>query len=176
MDDLSREMGMSKKTLYTFVENKDELVFHVVQNHILREKTKTESIIHHSKNSIDEFLQIIIHNNEELNSLNQNVIHDLQKYHPRSWNLLIEFTEMYVFNHILHNLKKGIKEGLYREDLNTEIIAFIYISSIDSILKNIHNKKTEKNIATTIKEYANYHLNGIVSDKGRDYIIKNIIN
>ena len=175
MDDLSREMSISKKTLYTFVDNKDELVYLVVQNHIAREKIKSESIIHHSKDSVDEFIQIIMHNHEELNSLNENVIYDLQKYHPKSWNLLLEFTEQYIFNHILHNLKRGIKEGFYREDMNPETIALIYISSIDSILKNIHLKHTEKNVAKTIREYAIYHLNGIVSDNGKELVKKYFI-
>lgn len=175
MDDLSREMSISKKTLYTFVDNKDELVYLVVQNHIDKEKEKSEAAIHQSKNSLDEFIKIIMHNHDELNSLNQNVIYDLQKYHPKSWGLLVEFTEIYIFNHILHNLKRGIKEGLYRDDMNPETIAFIYISSIDAILKNIHAKNKDINVATTLKEYAMYHLHGILSDKGKVFL-KNHFN
>lgn len=176
MDDLSREMSISKKTLYTFVDSKDDLVYLVVQNHISREKEKSTLISKKSINAIDEFLQIILHNNDELSSLNKNVIYDLNKYHPKSWNLLTGFTEEYIFNHILHNLKRGVKEELYREDMNPELIAFIYINSIDAILKNIHNKKTDKDIATTIKEYAIYHLHGIVSEKGRNYIHNHLKN
>jgi AcrR family transcriptional regulator len=93
MDDLSREMSISKKTLYVFVDNKEELVYLVVQNHIHREKKKVEEVIKNSKNSIDEFLQIIMHNHDELNTLNPSVIYDLQKYHPKSWSLFTEFTE-----------------------------------------------------------------------------------
>jgi AcrR family transcriptional regulator len=176
MDDLSREMSISKKTLYTFVNSKDDLVYLVVQSHISREKEKSKAIAQNSINAIDEFLQIILHNNDELNSLNKNVIYDLNKYHPKSWNLLTSFTEVYIFNHILHNLKRGVKEELYREDMNPELIAYIYINSIDAILKNIHNKKTDKYIATTIKEYAIYHLHGIVSEKGRNYIHHHLQN
>ncbi|MEI6311813.1 MAG: TetR/AcrR family transcriptional regulator [Bacteroidota bacterium] len=176
MDDLSREMSISKKTLYTFVDSKDDLVYLVVQNHISREKEKSAAISIKSINAIDEFLQIILHNNDELSSLNKNVIYDLNKYHPKSWNLLTGFTEEYIFNHILQNLKRGVKEELYREDMNPELISFIYINSIDAILKNIHNKKTDKDIATTIKEYAIYHLHGIVSEKGRNYIHNNLKN
>ena len=176
MDDLSREMSISKKTLYTFVDSKDDLVYLVVQNHISREKEKSTVISKKSINAIDEFLQIILHNNDELSSLNKNVIYDLNKYHPKSWNLLTGFTEEYIFNHILQNLKRGVKEELYREDMNPELISFIYINSIDAILKSIHNKKTDKDIATTIKEYAIYHLHGIVSEKGRNYIHNNLKN
>jgi AcrR family transcriptional regulator len=176
MDDLSREMSISKKTLYVFVDNKEELVYLVVQNHIHREKKKVEEVIKNSKNSIDEFLQIIMHNHDELNTLNPSVIYDLQKYHPKSWSLFTEFTEKYIFNHILHNLKRGVKEGIYRNDMNLEVIAFIYINSIDAILKNLNDKKTDNALASTMKEYAFYHLHGIVSNEGLHYLNNHLKN
>lgn len=176
MDDLSRDMSISKKTLYNFIDNKDEIVYLVVQNHINREKSKSEAVIHHSVNAIDEFLKIVSNNQSELNSINKNVLFDLQKYHPKSWNLLLEFTEVYIYNHILHNINRGIREELYRSDLNPELIAFIYVRSIDAILKQPFQHQTNYSLANTLKEFTFYHLHGIISKNGKEYLQHIITN
>jgi hypothetical protein len=60
--------------------------------------------------------------------------------------------------------------------MNLEVIAFIYINSIDAILKNLNDKKTENGLAATMKEYAFYHLHGIVSNEGLHYLNNHLKN
>ncbi|MBL7825786.1 MAG: helix-turn-helix transcriptional regulator, partial [Saprospiraceae bacterium] len=54
MDDVARELGISKKTLYTFVESKDDLVKKVLERHIMQEKRDCEVMYERAQNAIQE--------------------------------------------------------------------------------------------------------------------------
>lgn len=170
MDDLSKEMRISKKTLYSFVANKEELVFLVIKNHLHEEKNKVDETVKQASNSIEEFVMILMYNYSQINEMNASTLYDIQKYYPQSWDQFTEYKEKYIQVYILQNLQKGIKEGLYRSELNPEIIALIYVNSIDTIF-NISTEKFNKNdIGNMLREYVTYHLHGIVSDKGKEYL------
>jgi AcrR family transcriptional regulator len=170
MDDLSKEMRISKKTLYSFVANKEELVFLVIKNHLHEEKNKVDETVKQASNSIEEFVMILMYNYSQINEMNASTLYDIQKYYPQSWDQFTEYKEKYIQVYILQNLQKGIKEGLYRSELNPEIIALIYVNSIDTIF-NISTEKFNKNdIGNMLREYVTYHLHGIVSDQGKEYL------
>jgi len=170
MDDLSKEMRISKKTLYTFVSNKEELVFLVIKNHLSQEKKKVEETIKNASNSIEEFIMILMFNYERIHEMNPSTLFDIQKYYPQSWDQFSEHKEKYIQSYILQNLKKGIDEGFYRIELNPEIIALIYVNTIDVIIRLCSEKIDKNNIAVMLKEYVNYHLHGIVSLKGKEHL------
>jgi hypothetical protein len=163
-------MRISKKTLYSFVANKEELVFLVIKNHLHEEKNKVDETVKQASNSIEEFVMILMYNYSQINEMNASTLYDIQKYYPQSWDQFTEYKEKYIQVYILQNLQKGIKEGLYRSELNPEIIALIYVNSIDTIF-NISTEKFNKNdIGNMLREYVTYHLHGIVSDQGKEYL------
>ncbi len=170
MDDLSKEMRISKKTLYYFVENKEQLVFLVIQNHLKQEQKKVEETTKKASNSIEEFVMILMTSYSQISEMNASTLYDIQKYYPQSWDQFTEHKEKYIQSYILHNLQKGITEELYRSELNPEIIALIYINCIDVIIRISSEKYDKNNMAIMLREYVNYHLHGIVSAKGKEYL------
>jgi hypothetical protein len=51
------------------------------------------------------------------------MFHDLQKYHPQAWKLFLEFQQECMVKSLVDNMEKGIKQGLYREEINIPIVA-----------------------------------------------------
>jgi hypothetical protein len=174
MDDLSREMGISKKTLYSFVENKEELVMKVMQNFLHGDKCRVEDSLKNASNSIDEFIMMQMDNFSRMHELNSSTLYDIQKYYPQCWKLFTEHKEKYIYAYMIQNLTKGQEEGLYRADLNAEIIAHIYINSIEILIQSGLEKFEKKSIVDLIREYVTYHLHGIVSEKGKEYLNNNL--
>ena len=71
---------------------------------------------------------------QRLNNVNPTIFFDLQKHHNEAWQILEKHKWNFVLNAVRSNLNRGINEKLYRDDLNVEIIARLYIATIDTIM------------------------------------------
>jgi TetR/AcrR family transcriptional regulator, cholesterol catabolism regulator len=165
MDDIARELGISKKTLYVYVENKEDLIKKSLTLHIVREQAQIEIFLNTAPNSLDAFVKIGMHVQQEIQNLNPVLMYDLQKYHRDIWLLMEGFQKEIVYTFILSNIKKGIAEGLYRSNLNAEILAKCYLSAMplfgDTDLFRLYAP------AEIHKQFITYHIHGLVTDKGR---------
>ena len=172
MDDVSCELGMSKKTLYQYFENKEELIHKVTQNHFTCQNKVIEHIIHHSKTAIDEMIGISNWMNTMSKNLNPSLVFDLKKYHPQSWQIFNDHRNTEVYNCIKHNLEQGIQEGLYREELDIEVLARIYIARMEMLLDAEIFPYDKFPPEKTFKVFMDYHIRGLATTKGIKYLEK----
>ncbi len=170
MDDIARELGISKKTIYCFVENKAELVKLTMQNYLNQEREQLEAILKSSKNSVDEMIQMASYFFNQVREFNPSALNDLHKYYPETWAIYNEYRFHFILGMITRNLESGIKQGLYRDDLNADVIAKIYIASVDVLINQQLFPSKKYVFIDTYKEYLNYHLRGIVSTQGLKYL------
>jgi AcrR family transcriptional regulator len=170
MDDVAKELGMSKKTIYQFVENKAELVKSTMQYYLEEERTQLEAILKTSKNSVDEMIQMVAYFFNQVREFNPSALNDLQKYYPETWAIYNEYRFDFMMGMITRNMQDGIKQGLYRNDLNADVIAKVYIFSVDVLINQQLFPSKKYVFIDTYKEYLNYHLRGIVSAKGLKYL------
>jgi len=170
MDDISSHLGISKKTLYQYVDDKKDLVKKGLTLLIEHEKQMLCNANEDSETAIDELIGVTKCVSSEIGEMHPSVIFDLQKYHPSAWKLMEDHKKDFIYNMMLENLKRGIKEGYYRENINPVVIANIYIGMIDNMLnpKNPKNKNTSMDKLHT--EIIRYHIKGIANDKGLDYL------
>ncbi len=167
MDDIARELGISKKTLYQYFDNKVALIEAVMQHHIKEEQDMIHSIKATATDALDEMLKIAQYVISQLNKITPVILFDLQKYHRESWDLFEKTNNENIYRHIRANLERGIKEKLYRNDLNIDIVAKLYVSKTTCILdENIFPAHTYAK-SSLFKEYMTYHMNGIMSERGQ---------
>jgi AcrR family transcriptional regulator len=131
MDDIARHLSMSKKTIYQFFEDKDQIVGELCRIDCDANGKMISKIAGRSKDSLDEILQSMEYLGEMLSRMNPNVIYDLQKYHPAAWNQFTAFREQQLMGTVEANLKKGIKHGVYRPDINVKILAKLRIEEVE---------------------------------------------
>lgn len=170
MDEIARQLGISKKTLYKYVTDKKDLVSKAMQCAIDEEQCVLCDLNAQEGNAMDKILAINKMVSEKLQSIQPAVIFDLKKYYPEAWEIMENHKREFIFNQVIENLTEGIEEGLYRENLNPEITARIYITLINSIFDS---HLFERNIYSFQKihtEVVRYHLRGIASEKGIKYI------
>lgn len=129
MDDLSRRLGISKKTLYTFVKNKEELIEKV----FLDEESKLQKISDengkNSLNAIEKLLKISQQVHEEIQKINPMLKFEMEKYYSRIFEKYVEKKRNFVYEGMKVNMRQGITEKLYREDINVDLVATIYLNS-----------------------------------------------
>ncbi len=166
MDDVAREMGISKKTLYQFVRDKEELVEKFVDFEISLRHEEIGRCFKKGYNAIEDLFEISIFMNRLMRNQNPATEYDLRKYYPVQYQKTIKARREGMYNYLLLNLKKGKKEGLYRNELNEEIIAKLYISRSENIHFNELFTVEEFTSVNLFLELLTYHVRGISTEKG----------
>ena len=173
MDDIARELGMSKKTLYQHVEDKNDLIKQIIQLDMEMDHNKICSIIDQNLNAIDESFEIFKSIVQNIADVRPNILYDLKKYHPEAYILHKEFMWTFSRKCVEQNLVKGIKEGYYRLDINTSVISTNYILMVMNIFENSEAFGKGMQPVKIYQEIFKYHVHAIASNKGRKYLSDN---
>ncbi|WP_233219218.1 TetR/AcrR family transcriptional regulator [Adhaeribacter arboris] len=133
MDDIALNLGVSKKTLYKWFENKDQLVMAMLQDHLDKMVDDCGSFTMQAKNAIEELFQMMQMIRQQLAGMHPSVFYDLQKYHQPAWQIWITHKNKFILQQIARNLKDGVKQGLYRTDFDLDIMARLRLAQIEDV-------------------------------------------
>ena len=131
MDDISKHLAISKKTIYQYFDDKNQVVETLMKSRMHKNECEVEQIAKDSANVIEEVFGLMKHLSVMFSQMNPNLFYDLQKYHPDSWKLFKAFKEECVERMVENSIKKGIKDGLVRSDINPKIIARIRMEMVE---------------------------------------------
>lgn len=173
MDDLSRELGISKKTLYQYVSDKEEVVRKVVSLMINGQKCGIDSLLEQKgMNAIDHLFNMTRFITHHLKTMNPALTYDLQKYYASVWEEMVAFKQKNIFQYIMDNIRMGIKEGMYRNDINYEIIASAYVSRLEMYSRGDMQGLEKFSFDEIFNTLFIYHVRGISNNKGLKYLEK----
>lgn len=173
MEDICRNMGVSKKTIYEIIASKSELINLVLSQHLAKSEEELTEVVRLSKDAIDEMLQLSMYLLNYIAHMSPSIIYDLQKYHPQSWKLVETYQETLVEQRIYNNLVRGQQEMLYRSDFDPRVIAKLYVHKTSAIVDQDLFPAAEFDKALLFKEIIKYHIFGIISEKGLKSILRN---
>lgn len=166
MDDISRELGISKKTLYQYVDNKTDLIEQIFQAKIEQEKTLMAQIRDEAVDAVDEILKIAKYVIEEIHQLSPTTMYDLQKYYRSTWKAMEALHQQHIYTIIRENIIWGMEDGYYREEMNPDIIAKLYVGNSSIVCDEEIFPIRDYQMEVLFKEYISYHMHGIASPKG----------
>jgi TetR/AcrR family transcriptional regulator, cholesterol catabolism regulator len=172
MDDIASAMGMSKKTIYQSFADKDELVLEVIGGEVKKSETHCNCDREDSDNAVEELFKAMDMVEEMFSNMNPSVIYDLQKYHAKAFEVFLKHKNKYLYNVIRENLQWGIKEGLYREELNIDLIASFRLECMMMPFDPSFLQRNKTSIAQTEHALTEHYLFGIVTLKGYKLILK----
>ena len=167
MDDVAKALGMSKKTLYQYYSDKDELVAEATQAHLDRERIEFDKIFRNSENSIKSLFLISQCMRKSLSEINPSVLFDLKRFYPKSWEYWTEFKDQYIFKSIVENIKKGIEEEYFRPEVNAEILANLRVMEIQVLFDRESFPSEKFNFMEVQMQLFNHFVYGITTEKGR---------
>lgn len=176
MDDMAQHLRISKKTLYQFVKDKNDLVTRIVSHITAHHRTCIWEICGQGHNAIDENFEITRFVAAQVGQIHPSVHFDLEKYHPKAWELLNTTERKDILECVTGNMQKGIAEGLYREDLDIDVVSRVYISRFDACFDGELFPADKYRFDKVIWELFRYHTRGIASEKGLKYLTKKVKN
>lgn len=174
MDDVVRELGISKKTLYQHFEDKSELVEAVLNCDKEIRMQEYREAINGVDNAIEEMLRYYDIQKKMIKENNPSLIYDLKKYYPKIHNDLIEKKRKVIFESVVGNLKRGKSEGIYRPDLDEEIVARLNLMRIEALINTGIFSNDEMMMPHFFTEMFKYHMYGVVNENGRKILEQNI--
>jgi len=172
MDDIATQLGMSKKTIYQYYADKDELVNAVMDDEELRMQTDCTSCNVGSKDAIDEVFRNIRLIYEQFSQMNPMVLHDLEKFHPSAFGRFLKMKNEFLYKVIHSNLLRGIGEGLYRPEINVDVLTKYRLESIMLPFNIFVFPPAKYSLAEISREMTVNFLFGLASQKGYELIIK----
>jgi TetR/AcrR family transcriptional regulator, cholesterol catabolism regulator len=174
MDDIASHLRISKKTLYEHFTDKNDVVEHMVAFVTKQNTSCIDGICKHGLNAIDEQYEIASFVANMVSQMHPSIHFDIEKYHPKAWQILNEVKRSHVFDCLMKNMNKGIKEGFYRDDIHPEVIARIYMSRFDVMFDGDLFPANKFAFADIVWESFAYHVHGIASTKGVQYLQKKL--
>lgn len=141
MDDIAKHLSMSKKTIYQYFKDKEELVNAITKVHLDVEGDRFNSVTELSENSVHELILVSSCLRESMQEMKINIMHELQKFYPTAWNLYTEFKENVMLKSIQKVIERGQREGFFRKEIDSELIALMRVEQVQTFfMKNIYSR------------------------------------
>jgi AcrR family transcriptional regulator len=176
MDEMARQLGVSKKTLYQHVKDKNDLVEQCFIMQHEEEMKMISEVVDHTENAIEQMMKISKLIIEKLKSVHPSIFFDIAKYHPSAMKMMEGHKNEFICGSIEANLKIGIEQGLYRDNVNPEVISRIYLGMIDMIFMGDLLRDVKLRADEVYSEMFRYHIRGIASEIGLEYLVELIKN
>jgi len=172
MDDIAAHLGMSKKTIYQYFKDKDELVEAVVEDVISTNQLGCQADIDRSENAVHEIFLVIDMMADMFKSMNPSILHDMQKYHRAAFTQFKKHKDEFLYNICSQNLERGLKEELYRPEIAVDILCRYRVETMFIPFNPDFQQSLKHNLAKLEEEILMHFLFGLVSQKGYKLIIK----
>ena len=166
MDDIARRAGISKKTLYQHFANKDEVVNKSLLWYKENMTANCEVQINSAENAIEAMVRMLAFMDETHKRINPTAMFELQRFYPEAYNT---FRDQLVAKDVVmirDNILQGIKEGLYREDVNADLMARYRIETSLLILQPNLLVSDRNGLMSVALEIGEHFLYGIMNSRG----------
>lgn len=130
MDDISRSLGISKKTLYQHVKSKEDLIEKLFYYDQMKWDIEMAKVLNDGLNAIEILVQVSIKVFDEMSRFDPKLKFELKKYYEPIFQQFMIRKQNHIFSQISKNIEKGIVEGLYRNDVNVELVAGLYVRNL----------------------------------------------
>lgn len=166
MDDIARELGVSKKTLYQQIENKSDLIKRIFNNKCEEEMYEISQMRETATDAIDEQVKVVRFMIGRLRIISPASRYDLQKYYKDIHRDVEDFHREFFRQFIQDNLERGKEEGLYRANVDAVVIAKLFVSMAINLGHNEYFSVHEFSLEELVRQLFHYHINGVASDAG----------
>ena len=172
MDDIAANLGMSKKTIYHYFKDKDELIEAVVDNVIDTNQCSCNDDRDKADNAVHEIFLVMEMVVEMFKSMNPSILFDMQKYHPVAFRKFQKHKNDYLYNVCKQNLERGIQEALYRPEIVVDILARYRVETMFIPFNPEFQRSLKHNLLEIEEEIITHFLFGLVTLKGYKMVLK----
>lgn len=176
MDDIAREAGVSKKTIYQYYEDKNALVQAIAAEFVLANREILFECAKKSDDAVEEVVLQVERSFATLADINFCFFHEIEKYFPEAWQIITRYKNQTLQPIIITNLNRGIAEGYYNETIDPIFIADIRVQQITTALDPKDFTQYKYSAYDMMIRFTLFYLQSITTAKGKQKINKYLIN
>ncbi len=169
MDDVAREVSVSKKTIYQHFNHKDDLVTETARNYLTGEMKEISEVTENAADALEELFLLSKCIRQNISRVNPSLLYDLQKYHPDAWEVFRDYKYNFIMGKVMSNLVRGKKENLYRADINEKILSVMRVEQVQLIFDERAFPKSDFDFVDVQVQIFDHFIHGLLSDNGRKY-------
>jgi AcrR family transcriptional regulator len=172
MDDIAANLGMSKKTIYQYFKDKDELVDAIVDGILETNQYECNADRDMADNAVHEIFLVMDMMAEMFKTMNPSILYDMQKYHPRAFAKFLKHKNEFLYNICTQNLQRGVREELYRPEIAIDILCRYRVETMFVPFNPEFQQSLKHSLAKIEEEIIVHFLYGLVTLKGYKLIMK----
>jgi TetR/AcrR family transcriptional regulator, cholesterol catabolism regulator len=172
MDDIAAQTGMSKKTIYQWFADKEELVDAVITDIINNNRDCCSQERSLASNAVQEVVVAMQVTQEMFENLNPLILYDLQRNHPAIFRKFQQHKQEFIFKAIRENIERGKKEELYRAEIVTDVAARARLECIMMAFNEEVFPRRHYNLANLHRQLTEIFLYGMATAKGTKLITR----
>lgn len=169
MDDIAKDLGISKRTIYQHYSDKEAILEMVVRHELSTQKCDMDKLDMYADQPIEQMIQTSEQMRTALANINPVLLYDLKKYYPQAWQLFQSYKNEVVMESIRENLAKGIEQGLYRADLNIEILSILRLEQVELAFDPTIYPPGKFNVIDLQQQLLHHFLRGLLTEKGCEH-------
>ncbi len=171
VDEISNDLGISKKTLYKYFPSKEKLLFQVL-NMMFKtiEKEVMDIVDNKDKEYLDRLIDIMAFMGEKTTLFQSPLVKEIQKRFPDLWAEINRFRKDKIRIYMGKILQEGIWKGVFREDTNIDLLIHIYYNLA---LTSINPEFLAEHAVTAnqvFDEIITILFEGVLTDEGREHV------
>lgn len=166
MFDIARDCGISKKTVYEHFVDKQALIDEGMQQLLSNHINYFTECLQTTDNAIEEMVRNMKYVTNMAKTMNPVMLHEIQKYHPDTWKSIQRFKEDGILYNIKENLKRGMTEGLYRQNLHIDIVARMRQLQLEAAFDPIQYPADQFEMHVVMEQITAHFILGIATIKG----------
>ncbi|MDX5442703.1 MAG: TetR/AcrR family transcriptional regulator, partial [Hymenobacteraceae bacterium] len=120
----------------------------------------------------DEIFKIMEMNKKIFANIHPSIFYDLQKYHATTWQLWNNHKNEFILHQIKENIWRGIREGLFRSDLDVEVMGRLRLAQVDIVFNADVFPPQQFDARKVQMEVVEHFMLGIATLKGHKLINK----
>lgn len=167
MDDIARHLSISKKTIYRYFKDKDEVVLLATKAYLEMEMKEYKEVEQKAQNAIEELVGVNQCMRKDFKDINPSLLFDLEKYYPTSWQEWLNFKYVFIMNYIAKNLRRGIDEGYIRSEIDPDVIARMRVEQVEQAFNERIFPRDKYTVGDIQMMLFEFFIHGILSEKGQ---------
>jgi AcrR family transcriptional regulator len=166
MDDIARRAGISKKTLYQHFANKQEVVNDSVIWYKNQMTNNCTSVLSGAENAIEAMVRMLAFFDNVNKRINPMALFEMQRFFPEAFKIFRDMLADRDVAMLRENILQGMKEGLYREDINADLLARYRLETSLLVLQPNLLVSDRNDLMSVALEIGEHFLYGIMTPKG----------
>ncbi|QMW02144.1 TetR/AcrR family transcriptional regulator [Spirosoma foliorum] len=166
MEDIAHQLGISKKTIYQHFNDKEQILYQVIQDKTGRDQSEMDCMVTETSNPVEEILGVLNMIRKNTDQVSPNLLIDIKRYYPQAFALFRQYKEGQIMRSILENIQKGISQGIYRSDINPTILARLRVEQIELAFNHDLFPSDQYSMHDVQAELMHHFVRGMLTEKG----------